>query len=141
MSNQRDYPRAARFNPQLRMELVQLLREGVIHDPRVQGVDLSITSVDTLPNLSEARILVSSLADDATLARAVQGLNHAAGKLRHEVGLRLHIRYIPLLTFAVDVATREGDRVNALIRKAREEDLRHAQARGDLDADETKPTG
>lgn len=141
MGNQRDYPRAARFNPQLRAELVQLLREGIIHDPRVQGVDLSISSVDTLPNLSEARILVSSLADDATLTRAVQGLNHAAGKLRHEVGLRLHIRYIPLLTFAVDIATREGDRVNALIRKVREEDRRHAEARGDTPPDEPAQSG
>lgn len=131
MGSQRDYPRAARFNTQLRGELADLLREGVVHDPRVAGVSLTITGVETLPNLSQARVLVSSLADDAVLAKAVQGLNHAAGKLRHEVGLRLHIRYIPALLFAVDTATRDGDRVNALIRKAREEDRAHAAARGE----------
>ena len=128
MSNQRDYPRAARFNSQLREELVQLLRNQVIHDPRVAGVDLSITSIDTVADMRESRILMSSLADDATLAKAVHGLNHAAGKLRHEVGLRLHIRYIPVLTFLVDEATREGDRVTALIRKAVAKD--QAQALG-----------
>lgn len=132
MGNQRDYPRAARFNSQLREELVQLLRDQVIHDPRVAGVDLSITSIDTLADMREARILMSSLADDATLNRAVQGLNHAAGKLRHEVGLRLHIRYIPVLTFVVDEATREGDRVNALIRTVMAKDRAIAQARGDV---------
>ena len=128
MSNQRDYPRAARFNSQLREELVQLLRNQVIHDPRVAGVDLSITSIETPADMRESRVLMSSLADDATLAKAVQGLNHAAGKLRHEVGLRLHIRYIPVLTFVVDEATREGDRVTALIRQAVAKD--QAQAAG-----------
>lgn len=131
MSNQRDYPRAARFNPQLRAELVELLRSPLIRDPRVAGVDLSITSVETSQDLSHARVLMSSLADDATLAKAVQGLNHAAGKLRHEIGLRLHIRYVPSLSFVVDTATREGDRVNALIRKAREQDEASAIARGE----------
>jgi ribosome-binding factor A len=131
LSNQRDYPRAARLNTQLREELSQLLRSGLIHDPRVAGVDLSVTSVDTTPDLSQAHIWISSLADDATLAKAVQGLNHAAGKLRHEVGLRLHIRYVPVLRFVVDEATREGDRITALIRKAREEDEAHAAARGE----------
>lgn len=129
MGNQRDYPRAARFNSQLRGELVELLRSTLIHDPRVAGVDLSVTSVETLPDLSQARILMSSLADDATLAKAVQGLNHAAGKLRHEVGLRLHIRFIPVLTFVIDEATREGDRVNALIRKVMTQDRLKAEAR------------
>jgi len=129
LSNQRDYPRAARFNSQLREELVLLLRNQVIHDPRVAGVDLSITSIDTVADMRESRIFMSSLADDATLAKAVQGLNHAAGKLRHEVGLRLHIRYIPVLTFVVDEATREGDRVTALIRKAVAKDQAQAEAR------------
>ena len=76
-------------------------------------------------------IWISSLGDDEPLAKAVQGLNHAAGKLRHEVGLRLHIRYVPVLRFMVDEATRQGDHVNALIRKAREEDRAHAEARGE----------
>ena len=108
-----------------------MLRDQVIHDPRVAGVDLSITSIDTVADMRESRILMSSLADDATLAKAVQGLNHAAGKLRHEVGLRLHIRYIPVLSFVVDEATREGDRVNALIRNVMAKDRAIAKARGD----------
>jgi len=118
---------------------VQLLRAGVIHDPRVLGVDLSITSIDTVADMRESRILMSSLADDATLAKAVQGLNHAAGKLRHEIGLRLHIRYIPVLTFAVDEATREGDRINALIRTVMAKDRAIAEARGDAPEPETPP--
>ncbi len=89
--------------------------------------------------MREARILMSSLADDATLRKAVQGLNHAAGKLRHEVGLRLHIRYIPVLIFVVDEATREGDRVNALIRTVMAKDRAIAEARGDVLEPPAKP--
>lgn len=128
MANQRDYPRSARFNPQIRAELVDLLRSSLIRDPRVSGVDLSITSVETSSDLGQANVWMSSLADDETLAKAVQGLNHAAGKLRHEVGLRLHIRYVPVLRFLVDEATREGDRVTALIRKAVARDLSQTES-------------
>lgn len=135
-NNPRDYPRASRLNSQLREELVQLLRSALIHDPRVAGVDLSINSVVTTKDLGQADIWMSSLADDATLTKAVQGLNHAAGKLRHEVGLRLHIRYVPVLRFLVDEATREGDRVNALIRKVMAKDEASAKAR---DEEPAKP--
>lgn len=134
----RDYPRASRLNSQLREELVQLLRSSMIHDPRVAGVDLSINSVVTTKDMGSADIWMTSLADDATLAKAVQGLNHAAGKLRHEIGLRLHIRYVPELHFKVDEATREGDRVNALIRKVMAKDEASAKLR---DAEDAKPSG
>lgn len=135
----RDYPRAARLSTQLQDELSQLLRANLIHDPRVAGVMITVTKVDVVPDMSHAHVFVSTLGDDAQLLSTVQGLNHAAGKLRHEVGTRLHIRYVPLLRFVADAATREGDRVSALLNKALAEDRAAAAARGEPEIKPAKP--
>lgn len=131
MPSKRDYPRAARFNTELRAVLAEIIRAGVIRDPRVVGLDLTVTQVEVTPDLSQAQVWISSLAEDSRLAEAIKGLNHAAGKLRHEVGQRVQVRSVPLLKFAADVATREGDRLSALIRSAVAEDREHARQRGE----------
>jgi len=111
----REYPRKLRINTQLQGELAALIR-GELSDPRVAGV--TITKVDVSPDLRNARISVSLLGSDDQLKDALKGLNHAAGKLRYELGERLRLRYVPQLHFAADIALREGDRISALIRAA-----------------------
>lgn len=113
----KEYPRAARLNQQLQQELSSLLRAGLLRDPRLHDMILTVTKVDCSQDLSSARILVSWLGDDARLADAVKALNRAAGKLRHELGERLRMRYVPTLHFYADSALREADRLQALIRK------------------------
>jgi ribosome-binding factor A len=131
MSGQKDYPRSARMATQLRAELSALLLANVIHDPRVASAGLTVTEVKVSQDMGQAMVFVSSLKDDAALAAAVQGLNHAAGKLRHEIGQRIHVRYVPQLRFTLDSATRDGDRITALINQAMAEDRAHAVARGE----------
>lgn len=111
----REYSRTLRINTQLQGELAMLIR-GELSDPRVAGV--TVTKVDVSPDLRNARVSISLLGDDAVLKEALKGLNRAAGKLRHELGLRLRLRHVPQLYFAADIALREGDRISALIRAA-----------------------
>jgi ribosome-binding factor A len=111
----REYPRKLRINTQLQGELAALIR-GELSDPRVVGV--TVTGVDVSPDLRNARVTVSLLGDDQRLKEALKGLAHAAGKLRHELGERLSLRYVPQLHFTADLALREGDRISALIRTA-----------------------
>lgn len=111
----REFPRKLRINTQLQSELSALVR-GSLSDPRVTGV--TITKVNVSPDLRNARVSVSLLGDDEQLAVALRGLNHAARKLRFELGERLRLRYVPQLHFAADVALREGDRISALIHSA-----------------------
>lgn len=118
----REYPRKLRVGTQLQAELATLIR--VLSDPRVQGV--TVTGVDVAPDLRNARVSVSLLGDDQRLRDAVKGLNHASGKLRHELGVRLRLRSIPALHFSPDIALREGDRISALIRSAVADDQRHS---------------
>lgn len=111
----KEYPRKLRIGAQIHSELAALVRDE-LSDPRVAGV--TVTAVDVSPDLRNARVLVSLLGDDKKLAEAIDGLNHAAGRLRGALGKRLSLRYVPQLRFVADVGLREGDRLNALIRDA-----------------------
>jgi ribosome-binding factor A len=123
----KEYPRAARLNTQLQSELSALLRSGILRDPRLYERILTVTAVEVSHDLSSAQVRVSWLGDDTGLDEAVKGLNRAAGKLRHQLGERLRMRYVPTLHFAADRALREADRVQALIRKAVAEDRAAAE--------------
>ena len=111
----REFPRKARLNVQFQGELAAIIRTE-LSDPRVLGV--TVTGVDVSPDLRNAKVTVSSLGSDDELKAAIKGLAHASGKLRHELGRRLSLRYVPHLHFAPDIALREGDRISALIRAA-----------------------
>ena len=115
----KEYPRKLRLNVQIQRELIALIRDELT-DPRVTGV--TVTSADVAPDMRQARVLVSVLGSDEQLAIAVKALNHAAGKLRGELGRRLGLRYTPELHFAPDLALREGDRISALIHQAVKQD-------------------
>lgn len=111
----KEYPRKLRINTQLQGELADLIRNE-LSDPRIVGV--TVTGVDVSPDLRNARVTVSLLGSDDELKGAIKGLAHASGKLRHELGRRLSLRYVPHLHFTADTALREGDRISALIRAA-----------------------
>ena len=115
----REYSRTLRINTQLQRELAEVIREELT-DPRIGSV--TITEVKVAPDVRNARILVSMLESDETLAAAVKALNGAGGRLRHLLADRLHIRHVPALHFVADVALREGDRIGSLIRIAIERD-------------------
>ncbi|HKY93023.1 MAG TPA: 30S ribosome-binding factor RbfA, partial [Nevskiaceae bacterium] len=117
-----------RLNTQLQRELDELIRE-TLTDPRLKLV--SITRVDVAPDMRNATVMVSQLGTDEQLAAAVKALSGAAGKLRHDLGRRLHVRSIPTLHFRADGALREGDRVSGLIKNAVLEDRKNAEDRDD----------
>ena len=129
----KEYPRKLRVNTQIQRELADLVRDE-IKDPRVKGA--TITKVDVSPDLRQARVYVSQLAIEAHPEGAVAALKHAAGHLRHELGRRLKMRFIPQLHFVVDRALAEGDHISKLIREAVTEDRQSAKSRGE-DGDES----
>ena len=126
----KEYPRKLRINVQLQRELASLIREE-LNDPRIGNVTL--TAVDVSPDMRHAKVFISLLALDADLATAAKALNHAAGKLRHELKRRLRLRHIPELHFHGDTAPAAADHVTQLIRRARAEDRGNAADRGEQD--------
>ena len=94
------YKRTERLNDLIRAEIADILVTKV-KDPRVGFV--TITAVDITPDLRYAKVFVSILeSDTSSEKKTLDGLKRASVFIRSELGRRLHIRYIPELTFRLD---------------------------------------
>lgn len=124
----REFPRKLRINTQLQREIAALIQENLT-DPRIAGI--SVTHVESAPDLRNATVLVSSLKGDDDLAVAVKALNGAAAVLRRGLGNVLKLRRVPELRFKADTQLRTADRLNSLIRDAVSGDTDNARERGD----------
>jgi ribosome-binding factor A len=110
------FKRTDRLNEQLRQEISLLVRDEV-RDPRVGLV--TITAVETSPELDHAKVYVTALGDDAEKQAALDGLQSAAAFIRGQLGRRLHIRRVPELHFQIDRVLEEANRIEQLLREVR----------------------
>ena len=104
--------RIGRINEEIQKELASLLRN--LKDPRVQSTMISITHVETTPDLRYAKVYVSFLQEDRAEG-AMKGLTSASGYLRRELGHALNLRYTPELMWALDDSITYGARMLKLI--------------------------
>ena len=84
-----------------------------IKDPRVGFV--TVTDVDTTPDLRHARVYVSVLGDDAKRRRSLDGLASAHGYLQKRVARELRLKHTPTLDFLYDDSLDRSLRVNELL--------------------------
>lgn len=99
--------RIGRINEEIMRELSTAIRG--LKDPRVQGL-ISITGVETAPDLRTAKVYVSVF-DKSRSAEVLKGLKSAGGYLRRQLGSALQLRYTPELTFLEDHAIEHGTRI------------------------------
>ena len=104
--------RINRINEEIQKELSNLLR--TVKDPRVQDTMISITRVETTPDLRYAKVCVSFL-EEGKAEGAMKGLKSAGGWLRREVGNDLKLRYTPELVWALDDSITYGAKLLSLI--------------------------
>ena len=104
--------RIGRINEEIQKELAQLLRS--VKDPRVQDTMISITHVETTPDLRYAKVYVSFLQEDRA-ADAMKGLKSAGGWLRRQLSSALQLRYTPELVWALDDSITYGAKMLKLI--------------------------
>ena len=104
--------RIIRINEEIQKELSSLVR--TLKDPRVQDTMISITRVDTTPDLRYAKVYVSFLESDRA-KEAVNGLKSAGGFLRRELGHALQLRYTPELVWVLDDSITYGAKMLELI--------------------------
>ena len=100
------------INEEIQKELSALLR--TVKDPRVQDVMISITRVETTPDLRYTKVYVSFLQEDKA-ADAMKGLKSAAGFLRRQLGNNLKLRYSPEIVWALDDSITYGAKMLKLI--------------------------
>ncbi len=111
--------RLGRINEEIQRELASLIR--TVKDPRVTGL-ISVTAVETTPDLRYAKVFVSML-DKSDTKEVIQGLKSAAGYLRRELGHSLNLRYTPELIFQADDSIDKGAHILELIEKLEDHHL------------------
>ena len=108
--------RIGRINEEIQRELADLLRE--LKDPRVHKTMVSITHVETTPDLRYAKVFVSMLDKDC-VKETLAGLKSSSGYLRRELGKSLQLRYTPELLFELDTTIEYGVHIASLINQVR----------------------
>ena len=103
--------RMRRVNEALR----EVLSEGIgeLKDPRIGFV--TVTGVDTSPDLRYARVFVSVLGSQRTREQTLAGLQAAQGVLQGRVGRELRLKWTPQLAFEYDPTVERGVRMTKLI--------------------------
>jgi ribosome-binding factor A len=91
-----------------------------VRDPRVGFV--TVTAVLVTNDLSHARVMVSVPGPDADKARALEGLQSAAGFLRSRAAKSLTTRSVPELHFELDRGLEHAARINELLNTIRQEE-------------------
>lgn len=86
-----------------------------LKDPRIGFV--TVTGVDTSPDLRRARVYVSVLGSADERQDAMVGLQSAAGFLQGKVGAELHMKHTPTLEFHYDESIDHGMRITELLDK------------------------
>ena len=104
--------RIGRINEEIQRELAALI--PTVKDPRVSGM-ISVTAVETTPDLKFAKIYISAL-DKGGEEQVLKGLKSASGYLRRELGRSLNLRYTPELTFVRDDSINKGAHILEMLR-------------------------
>jgi len=103
----------------------ELMREVIadevarLKDPRLGFV--TVTHVRTSPDLRRATVYYSVLAADDREGTA-QALASASRRLQSAVARQGHLKYTPVLEFALDDALERGLRINQLLRDLESEE-------------------
>ena len=104
--------RMGRINEEIQRELSSMIR--TVKDPRVTGM-ISVTAVETTPDLKFAKIYISVL-DKSDCSQVLKGLKSAGGYLRRELGRSLNLRNTPELTFVQDDSIDKGAHILDMLR-------------------------
>jgi ribosome-binding factor A len=104
--------RMRRVNEAIRQVLSDALA-GDLKDPRVGFV--TVTEVNTSPDLRHARVYVSVLGAEAERQATLDGLRSAHGFLQGRVGGELHLKHTPELRFVYDDTAERAARVERLM--------------------------
>ena len=97
---------------------VSLMLSRNMKDRRVGFV--TVTGVQMTPDLRHAKIFISLMGSEEEKKESLETLNHAAGWIRHELGQRIRMKFVPDINFLMDTSQDYGERIDRLIDEIRE---------------------
>ena len=94
-------------------QIVSVLLQRELKDPRIGFV--TVTGVETSPDLRHARVFVSVLGSDRKRRQSLAGLEAAHGVLQARIARELRLKRTPTLAFEYDPTVERGVRMTRLI--------------------------
>jgi ribosome-binding factor A len=96
---------------------VSLILSRNMKDRRIGFV--TVTGVEISPDLRHAKVFISSLGSETEKKSNLETLNHASGWVRHELGQRIRMKFLPEITFYWDHSQEYGERIERLLDETR----------------------
>ncbi len=106
--------RMNKINEELKKEISVVISQE-LKDPHITGL-ISVTKVDTTPDLKYARVYVSMInakSNKGNLAR----LKKCSGFVRTIIAKRVNLRITPELIFLFDESIEYGSRIDSILEK------------------------
>jgi ribosome-binding factor A len=100
---------------QLIREEISLLLQRELKDPRLGFI--TVTGVETSPDLRLAKVFVSVLGDEGQWAASLSALGGARGFIRNWLRRHLELRTTPELSFRADRSIEHAARIQQLLRQ------------------------
>ena len=112
-------PRMPRVNELLR----EVIAEEVVNlkDPAIGF--LTITGVDTSPDLRRALVFYTALGSAEEQAECAAALKRATPHIRSRLGSQVRLKYTPALEFRVDSSLATGLRIDSILREIGDTDV------------------
>ena len=127
--------RQGRLGEEIRKIISELLLKE-LKDPRLFAM-ISVTAVEVTSDGSYATIYLSvlglsSAAEDMEKQQqdVIEGMNHAKGLIRKEIGRQVKLRHVPDLIFKIDRSMEYGRHIDKIINDL---DIKHDSEEEDAD--------
>lgn len=104
--------RRAKVEELIKRELSQMILSEV-KDPRVGFV--TVTGVKMTPDLREGRVYISVMGDEKKAKDSMAGLKSAMPFFKRELGKRVRLRYMPVLSFELDKSIDYSEHIQKLL--------------------------
>lgn len=108
--------RMSRINSEMQKAIAEIIANHM-RNPDFDGLIISVSKVETAPDLKNARVFISVLSTRETKNLVVSELNRAKGYVRHELMHMIRLKTMPELEFKVDNSVEEGQKILDLIEK------------------------
>lgn len=109
------HSRVRRINEELKAMIADVIANEV-KDPRLHDVMITVTSVNTTNDLSQAQVFVSVYGNDEQTTEVMAALKKSQPFIRREIAQRITFRHMPDLVFRLDETGKNAAHINNLLR-------------------------
>jgi ribosome-binding factor A len=107
--------RQLRVGEELRHALADIFIRGEAYIQSLEGMSITVSEVRLSPDLKHANAYVMPLGGGSFTKEVITKLNEHAPYFRHLVAGRLHLRFIPKVSFRPDDSFDEAQKISTLM--------------------------